>query len=279
MRRTKGGVLVIVVLGATGNIGRVLVDRLLAAGERVRAVTRDPTQARFPAGVDVVRADRVPDILVGSEALFALQAGSMDLRPLLAGAGAEGVQRVVLVSSLLAQTHPNSLIGQASRQMERAVRESGLNWTVLRPWEFASNTVAWAPAIRETGVVRVPTAGKASPVVHPGDIAAVALHALTEAGHHGQTYPLSGPVELTMRQKVQAIGAALHRELVVEIGRGSEANEPSAPQPPDAVTAALMIPGVSQLDSPGTLPTIEEVTGTPALSFEHWAHEHANSFR
>ncbi|MGK5698343.1 SDR family oxidoreductase, partial [Streptomyces sp. URMC 128] len=77
--------------------------------------------------------------------------------------------------------------------VERLLKDSGMAWTILRPTQFASNALWWAQSIRDQGVVRAPYADIGLPTIHPADIAAVARVALTEPGHRGRTYALTGP--------------------------------------------------------------------------------------
>ncbi|MDA2804893.1 SDR family oxidoreductase [Nocardiopsis suaedae] len=264
----------ILVTGATGNIGRPLVRTLLREGAPVRALTRDAVRAAADGAVpgpavaaegDLERPTTLRAALDGVRALFLLPTGREDAPGVLRAAADAGVERVVAVSSLLAATHPSSAMGRAALRTERAVLGSRLAWTVLRPWEFASNTLAWAPAVRGTGVVAVPTAGVPSPVVDPGDIAAVAARALTEEGHGGRYYPLTGPEALTPYDKARAIGEAVGREVKFDATGGERGGR--TPH------------GVCGYDAPAPAATVQEVAGRPARSFAEWAREHADAFR
>ncbi|WP_026152817.1 SDR family oxidoreductase [Actinopolyspora halophila] len=273
----------ILVTSATGNVGDYLVRRLHGSGFAVRALTRDPARARVPSGVEVVEGDldspaSLGEVFDGVTGFFALGTTG-DLSGVLRTASAAGVKRVVLVSTFLARTHPDSAIGRGSLEAERLVRESDLEETVLRPWEYASNVVAWAEQVRTEGVVRPLRAGLPSPAVHPADIAALAAHALTEPGHAGEVYPLTGPEELTPRDKVRALGEALGRELGYAERQDRRELERLSEQAPDEATAGLMIPGVCSLESPGVTDTVERITGSPARGFGQWAAENVHLFR
>jgi uncharacterized protein YbjT (DUF2867 family) len=135
----------IVVTGATGNVGRPLVGALAAAGERVTAVSRRP--ADLPKGVahrqaDLAEPESLRPVLDGAEALFLLVAGSgekINPHAIVDVAKAGGVRRVVLLSSQGAGTRPGSIAHSHLRAFEDAVRESSMTSTVLRPGGFASN--------------------------------------------------------------------------------------------------------------------------------------------
>ncbi|MFJ4773064.1 SDR family oxidoreductase [Streptomyces uncialis] len=178
----------ILVTGATGNVGRQVVVQLLATGIPVRTLTRHPESARLPEGVTVAGGDLPdPDSLEG--ALKGVSAVFL-IWPFLTTEGAPGVlevaarhvRRIVHLSSsgvdddAERQTDP---INQPHADMERLVEGSGLGWTVLRSNTIASNARGWADQIRATHVVRGPGIA-ATAVVHEHDVAAVAVHALTD---------------------------------------------------------------------------------------------------
>ncbi|TQN31657.1 uncharacterized protein YbjT (DUF2867 family) [Haloactinospora alba] len=273
----------IVVTGATGNIGAALVRQLNASGVPLRALTRDANRAQVPSGVEVIEGDpqhteTLKRSLDGADRIFLIPQAVGGTAPVLETARHLGVRHVVLVSSLLAQTHPESFIGRSARKNEQEAQDSGLAWTLLRPWEFASNTLAWAPTIRGEGTVRVPFSGLPSPAVHPSDIAAVAARALSEEGHHTQTYPLTGPQSLTPREKTQAIATAVGRELRFDEYHSPQELRRIADEAPDHTAQGLMVPGVCALESPGALSTVQTVTGSPARTFQQWVHDNSEAF-
>ncbi|MFF3511507.1 SDR family oxidoreductase [Streptomyces sp. NPDC002573] len=147
----------ILVTGATGTIGSEVVRQLVARGEKVRALTRDPANARVPGRVEAARGhhrDRasVDAALVGAEVAFLVgQFGPEDAdngRGLVAAARAAGVRRIVKLSAIGTGDPALGPIGTWHLPGEQAVRDSGLEWTILRPSAFASNTLAWAAAVR-----------------------------------------------------------------------------------------------------------------------------------
>ena len=274
----------IVVTGATGNVGSVVVRRLAERGVPARALTRDVGRAVVPSGVDVVEGDLTrPESLrpawEDAESLFLLTTGNEDSAAILDSARQAGVEHVVLVSSLLARPHPESPIGRGALQGERAVRDSGLSWTILRAWEFSSNAVWWAPSIREHGTVRATGVDAASPVIDPADIAAVAVAALTERGHEGRTYALTGPAEVTVRERVRILGRVLGRNLVLEEMSAAEALENLKRFMPEEVAESMIGTDSGADRGPGVLSTVESVTGAPARTFHEWALDHTDAFR
>ncbi|MER5310200.1 NAD(P)H-binding protein [Streptomyces sp. NPDC002773] len=273
----------ILVAGATGNVGGELLRQLRAEGVPVRALSRNPGRAALPADVDVVAGDFAdPESLAkafsGVEALFLMMSGNETA--VVEEAARAGVRRIVLLSSVAVETRPESLIGRVHRDAERAVEASGLEGTFLRPGQFASNTRAWAAQIAQGDVVRTPFAGVGLPAIHPGDIAAVARTALTEDGHAGAVYPLSGPRPVTPVEQVAAIGEAIGRKLRhEEITAERAGEEMSAFMPAEIVAATLDFLGHPTVTETQALPTVEKVTGKPARTFAQWARDNADGFR
>ncbi|MCX4617336.1 MULTISPECIES: SDR family oxidoreductase [Streptomyces] len=207
----------IVVTGATGNVGRPLTQALAEAGEQVTAVSRHA--AAVPDGVRHVPADLaepqgLTPALDGAKALFLLLSGDLhapEARPIdiIDLAAASGVRRVVLLSSQGVATRPLGPSRIAMRAVEDALRESGLDWAVLRPGGFASNALAWAESVRTQGMVAAPFGDVGVPIVDPADIAEVAAACLLDDRHTGGVFELTGPEVITPRQQTEAVAAAL----------------------------------------------------------------------
>ncbi|UZJ33556.1 SDR family oxidoreductase [Streptomyces endophytica] len=207
----------IVVTGATGNVGRPLTRVLTEAGEQVTAVSRHA--AAVPDGVRHAAADLaepagLTPVLDGAKALFLLLSGDLHApgaRPadIVGLAKASGVRRIVLLSSQGVATRPLGPSRVAMRALEDVLRESGLEWAVLRPGGFASNALAWAESLRTRRVVAAPFGDVGVPVIDPADIAEVAAACLVDDRHTGGVYELTGPEVITPRQQAQATAAAL----------------------------------------------------------------------
>ncbi|GAA2586771.1 MULTISPECIES: SDR family oxidoreductase [Streptomyces] len=207
----------IVVTGATGNVGRPLTQALAEAGEQVTAVSRNA--AAMPDGVRHVAADLaepagLAPALDGAKALFLLLSGdlhALDARPadIIGMAAARGVRRIVLLSSQGVSTRPLGPTRVAMRALEDTLRESGLDWAVLRPGGFASNAFAWAESVRTRGTVAAPFGDVGIPVVDPADIAEVAAACLLDDRHNGGVYELTGPEVITPRRQAQTIASEL----------------------------------------------------------------------
>jgi uncharacterized protein YbjT (DUF2867 family) len=274
----------ILVTGATGNVGGELVRALVEAGEVVRALSRGERSA-LPAGVEAVAGDLDrPDSLSGAltavRGVFLLP-GFRDMPGVLAEIRRAGVERVVLLSGSSAPAGDMSnAISRYMIRSEAAVRESGVPWTVLQPSGFMSNALQWAPQLRAGDVVRAPFAGVRIATIDPYDIAAVAARALLSDEHEGSSYRLSGPEALLPADRVRVLGAVLGRDLRFEGQSDAEARaEMSATTPPEYVDAFFSFYADGTLDESKVLPTVQEITGRPPRTFEQWAEAHADAFR
>ncbi|GAA4211668.1 SDR family oxidoreductase [Actinocatenispora rupis] len=282
----------VLVTGATGTVGRHVVDHLRAAGHPVRALTRDPARARLPADVEVVAGDitdtdTLAPAFAGVRAAHLITFGGA-YRPLtnatelVAAAEAAGVERVTLLG------------GWQESALEPAVRASSLAWTQLRPLEFMGNTLAdWGPELRATGAVREPYGDRCSAPVDEYDIGAVAAVALTADGHAGATYQLTGPAVLTPRDKVRILAGATGRALRFEELSPERTRAEWAAAPPDRLLFSVLADApvaeriefllrVYGADDPrGHVVTddVARVTGRPARTFAEWAARHADRFR
>ncbi len=286
----------ILVTGATGNVGRLVVNNLVAAGAHVRALTRNPAVASFPKEVEVVGGDlRQPDTLSaaldGVERMYLFPVPAT-ARQVVERAKAAGVRRIVVLSS-------GAVTGGVDTDfhlpVERAVEESGLEWTHVRPGEFMLNKLwLWGPSIRAERVVRDPFPESAWYPVHERDIADVAAIALLQDGHAGKAYTLNGPELISHRAQVRAIAEAIGEEIRFEQVTPQEARALYLKQGGFAAANADFLLGFADYSggesdpeskaefdprSLPPLPTAEPVTGKPARTFAQWARDHVSDFR
>ena len=276
----------ILVTGATGKVGRQLVMQLAAHGTAVRAVARDPDAAGLPAGVEVIRADladagSLAPHLTGIDAAFLLwpftsPGAAADLAPGVVNSIARQVPRIVYLSAHAAADRPDSFWAR----VEHLVEASAAEWTFLRSAGFAANALIWADQIRAGDVVRWPYGAAARSLVHERDLATVARLALTEDGHAGARYVLTGPSRLTQAEQVQAIGMASGRQLRWEELPREAARKQLAAACGDAAFAdSALNTWAGFVRKPEILTTtVQELTGTPARSFGQWAADHADDF-
>lgn len=273
----------ILVTGATGNVGGALAALLTESGLPFRALTRNVNNPAIPSGMPVVAGDltapeTLPAAFAGVESLFLVRTGNE--AAVLAEAERAGVRRVVFLSSLAAHTRPASMIGGGHLQAEQLVAESRLQWTILRPGLLASNTRLWAHMVRELGEVHAPFAEVGLPAIHPADIAAVTLAVLGGEGHAGQIYTLSGPELVTPVQRAQALADALGRPLPfkeIDIEEARRQLTPFMPEPIADETLALT--GSPLPEELPVLPTVQQLVGRPAKTFSDWARDFVHYFR
>ena len=275
----------IVVTGATGNVGGEVVAALSARGQRVRAVVRDPQRASLPAGVEVVHGDlELPESLTsslaGARAVFLL-GGWGDMTGLMRRIADAGVRHVVLLSSrCVIGGKADNPITHMWLDSEAAVRDSGVEWTILRPSSFHANALRWLPQLREGDLVQAPWPQVAVASIDPADIAAVAAIALTEAGHEQTELVLSGPEPLTPGQQVAILADVLERPLRYEPLSDEAARARMATDtPPSFIEAFFRFYTDGEFDDSIVLDTIERITGRPPCTFTGWAQAHAEAFR
>ena len=286
----------ILVTGAIGVIGRAVVAQLIEADVDVRVLTRDPPHAQLPARAEIVRGDlndpaTLSPAFRGLDRMF-LFAVPQTAREVVALACRSGIKRIVVLS---AGAVTFGMDTEFHLPVERAVEASGLEWTHVRPGEFAYNKVAlWGPSIRAERRVRYPNPDRLQVCpVHEQDIAAVATHALLDEGHVGKAYTFTGPGRISLRDQVQAIASAIgesisFEEVTIEEalriareygGRTQETAEVMLgfialyPRPESAST-----PKTSTADR-DALPTIAEILGEPARTFQQWAVDHVSDFQ
>src|SRR5215472_15466193 len=280
----------ILIIGATGTVGRQVASQLASAGVKARALVRQPDAARLPAEIEVVRGDLTfPEALDrslnGVDTVFLVwTAPPVGVTPALERI-ASHADRIVFLSAPFKTLHPFFQQPNPSRalaeQIERLIESSGLQWTFLRPGMFAANALRWwAPQIRAGDVVRWPYLAAPTAPVDERDIAAVAVRALSEDGHSGAEYVLTGPQSLTQFEQVSTIGRAIGRSLRIEEMSPDEARREWLPTWPAFVVNMLLDAWAAAIGQPAFVTsTIQEITTSPPRTFLDWATDHANRFR
>ncbi|WP_019202435.1 SDR family oxidoreductase [Tsukamurella sp. 1534] len=261
----------ILVTGATGNIGRKVVDELLARGATdVRALTTNPAKARLPEGVQAFPGFiGKPETLDGEHGDAFEGVTAMYLAPypataaeVLRRAREAGVQYVVATSG-----------GAHWQELTDTINASGLDVTNLGPGEFLENFSGWAGQVAE-GVVREPYPEAGSAPIGMGDIASVAAALLTaedRTPHVGRMYELTGPEYLTRPQMAAQIGEGIGRAVRFEQISREAAEEMLRPQMGDMASwyLDLLASSVEWKQQPNDL--VERLTGRPATSLKQWA--------
>lgn len=272
------------VTGATGNVGTELVRVLADRDERVRALTRGDRPAGLPPAVETVAGDlNRPDslglALAGVHGVFLLP-GYQDMPGLLSAIRDAGVERVVQLSGgAAASGDMSNAISAYMIRSESAVRDSGLQWTILRPSAFMSNALRWLPQLAAGDVVRAPFATARTACVDPYDIAAVAAEALLHDRHGGRTYLPTGTESLLPSDQVRILAGVLDRDLRFEAQLDGEAREQMMTTTPvEYVDAFFDFYVTGTLDESQIRTTVHDLTGRPPRTFEQWASAHQDAF-
>jgi uncharacterized protein YbjT (DUF2867 family) len=270
----------ILVTGATGNVGGEVVRRLAADGAPVRALARRPDAVSLPDRAEVAAGDlshpeTLDGALAGVEALFLL--GGFDtMADVLERAARAQVRRVVLLTSrCVVGGRPDNAVTGMWMESEAVFDRSGLPGTVLRPSGFQSNVLRWSDQLRAGDVVRAPWADVPIAAIDPADIAAVAAVALRSGDYEGQALTISGPQSLSARQQLAVVADVLDRPLRFEPQPDAEARKEMAETMPEPfVDAQFRFFSGGEYDDSAVVDTVERVTGRPAGTLHAWAEAH-----
>jgi uncharacterized protein YbjT (DUF2867 family) len=283
----------IVVTGATGNIGRRIVGDLQAGGTPCRAFVRDPAKADalLGDGVETAVGDFADTASIrvavnGADAVL-LSSGNdprqveYEANVIDAVLATDPRCRLVKISSVGATaTSPAAFVAWHGRSEAHLIR-SGLPFTVLRANFFMSNLFAAAEAIAHSGQLAAPAGDARIAMVDPGDVAACAVAVLTGSGHESRTYEVTGPEALTYPQVAGTLSAVLGRSVAFV----------DAPSP--AVRQGLVDAGLREWFADGlitlfaalrdgiaaaTTDTVHTLTGRPPRTLAEFLRDHAKVF-
>lgn len=273
----------ILVTGATGNVGGEVVRLLHESGQPVRILSRNPGKASFPSAVEIAVGDlsspkTLAAALDGVKKVFLVRTPGSDAFPQLAKDA--GVEHIVFLSSGAIDSPSETAIGKNHLDTENLIRQSGVKWTFLRPGAFMTNALQWAPSIRAEGIVRAPFGDVGNAPIDPRDIASVGAAALTSSGHDEQIYRLTGPEVVTPEQQVQILSSVLGRDI-----RFEEVPESVAEQnmkkfaPPEIVDSIFTLIKDGKNHGEHVTNTVKDVTGLHARTFDQWATDYAHLFK
>lgn len=274
------------VTGATGLIGRPLVRALLAEGVRVRAVTRDVSNADIPSGVEPVHPNDVAAALSGVDGVFVHPRATLgSIHGLLDAAVEEGVPKVVVMSAINVDDEPDHqpsrFNGDRNTEAELAVVSCGLPWVAVRPGSFAANTLGmWRGQMAFGDTIRSPYGAFAEAVIHERDVAEVIASALLDDALLGRTLAVTGPEALTPEEMVAVLSAAIDRPLAFE------------EMPPEMAAEGMIRSGLDEGfvgallsryeretgRQPAVTTEVEAVLGRPARAFADWAADHVRDW-
>lgn len=214
----------ILVVGATGRVGRELVKLLVQHGESVRVATRNPSLAssRFDnrtvhaVEFDYDRPETFAPAIAGAERVFlTVRPGDNHsdeaALPLLHLAKKAKVQRIVDLTAMGVEQDESFML----RILEKHVESSGIPYTHLRPNWFMQNfdSGPMFADIRATGALHLPAADASVSFVDVRDVATVGFVALTEGGHDGKAYTLTGKESLSYFRVVEELSRVSGRSI------------------------------------------------------------------
>lgn len=279
------------VIGATGNIGSRVVQRLVDSGARPSVFVRSARRARslFGDHVDIHVGDlekpgcSLATALAGVDGVFLVTDGS-DLekrdRAVAFAARHAGVRHVVKLSTLDVRTGIGT--GPWHERGEDAVRESGMAFTFIQAAGFMSNVLGWSESIRREGVLRSSTGGGKIAFIHPDDIAAVAAAALTTRDHDGQSLVITGRKALSYGEMAAAVGRAIRKPVGFEEISDEQAYARTAEWAGEGLYVDALV-DIWRAVREGRLDTVTDevkrVTGRQPIPFDQWAAENAASFQ
>ena len=280
----------VLVTGATGNTGRALVDALTRRGAPVRAMVRSGAdRGKLPAGVPAVVADfddpeSIAAALTGAERAYLVTPSSEQAedqqRRFADQAAKAGLGHLVVLSQLGADEGSPVRFLRYHAAVEQHVRDLGLPYTFLRPNLFFQGLLTVAGSIAAEGRLYAPIGDAKVSAVDVRDIAAVAAVALTEPGHEGATYTLTGPASITHAQMAAALTAALGRGVTfVDVPPEAVAGRLRGILPPWQVEGLLEdYAHYRRGEAAAVSPAVAEVTGRPPRDIQQFARDYAPAF-
>jgi uncharacterized protein YbjT (DUF2867 family) len=281
----------ILVIGGTGNIGGEVLRLLSQAGVPARALARNLQKAQKLPGVtwvagDLARPATLTTAFDGAKTVFLLTHYLEDMVELqhnaIVAARAAGATHVVKVSAFAASDHSNAPIGRWQYQVEKELQASGLGWTMLRPHHFMQNLLAQAPYVIKDGAIYSPSGDGKIPYIDASDIAAVAFVTLTQPGHQGKKYVLTGSEAMSYREAAEIIGGVIGKKVrfVDESSEEARARRVREGVPPAVIESILAI-GAYQRAGGKTVTitnTVAELTGRPPRTVAEFIQENASVF-
>ncbi|HEX6678863.1 MAG TPA: SDR family oxidoreductase [Actinomycetes bacterium] len=261
----------VLVTGATGNVGSRVIKELRGRGVPVRAFVRDADQASAVLGpeVDLAVGDfakpaSIEAALDGVDALF-LACGNLPPqvefeRNVIDAAARAGVRRLVKLSALGARFGSPVDFWDWHAQIERHLQASGIQWVVLRPRFYMSNLLGSVETIRSAGAIFAPAEGVKVPMIDPLDVAATAATVLSDDGHEGQTYELTGPEAITFH------------DVAAQVSRVTGRPARFVPVPESAALDALLQTGMPDWMAHNIMTVFAELREDPAAQVTDAVH-------
>jgi uncharacterized protein YbjT (DUF2867 family) len=278
---------VILVVGATGNVGGEVAAQLSEMSVPVRALLRNPQGANIPEEIERVRGDlsqpeTVAEALHGVDSVFLMMPPASANIPAFAERASGRVRQIVFVSSAAVRDDEvaSDPLAMLHADAEKAIERSGVEWTFVRPGYYATNTIRWwGRQLRDGDVIRWPFGALSLAPIDPRDIARVAVRALVGEGHSGAKYVLTGPQAVTFAEQVETIGNVLGRKLRYDEVPPETVYELLTDLPRPVLDMILETWKSLLGKSPVLTNAVERVTGSPAHSFGDWVRRNTDAFQ
>jgi uncharacterized protein YbjT (DUF2867 family) len=279
----------VLITGATGKIGGQVIAKL-ESRVAIRAFCRNAASANLPESIEIAQGD-LTDVGDFEKALQDIDTVFLiwpllpvdKAKPLIDAIAHRGKSLVYLSSANAGDPvdRVSNPISGAHYEVEQLIEARVLEWTMIRPTAFASNTLMfWSDQIRNTGRVQWPLPSARLSVIHDGDIAAVIAQVITSGSYSRQKLLLTGPAVLTPIEELEEIGRAIGRTLIFEEMTVAAARTQMFNWGlPESIADGVLGYWARKVDNPEPLTdTVEQVTGRKARSFQAWAAENAPKF-
>ncbi len=275
----------ILVTGATGNIGKFLVEKLVKDGHFVKAFTRNPERANFNEKIEICKGDltnkeEILQALNGVDKAFLLLA-NISADPFIEVASQIGLKHLVFLSSYSVEIDwksKNNFIAKHHAEVENKIKLSGIPYTFLRPAGFMTTAFQWLGSIKVQGIAFLPYPDVTHAVIHSKDIALSAAEVLKNNSHIGKSYFLSGPELISPREMVKQISEFIGKELnVIQPERQQTINMMTHNLPLSIIEAILELlessPKIIEVSE-----NVRRLTHTKGITFKTWIKENEEFF-
>jgi uncharacterized protein YbjT (DUF2867 family) len=281
----------ILVTGSTGKVGSQVVQQLAADGVNVRAAVQATSNVNAikrvgaePAVIDFKNPGTFQPALRGVERIFMVTPFVPNMVEIVSNLVEQikkaGIKQIVRLSAMGADAEPAITLGRWHREAEKVIEASGIGYTVLRPNIFMQNYLSM-PSIKTQGAFYMPTGdGKAS-FVDTRDIAAVAVAALTQSGHEGKAYEVTGPAALDNYQVAEILSKASGKKIEYvsvsedDARKGMRNND----IPEWAIDVLLELYAIQRAGHASEIsPAVEQITGKKPIAFEEFAKDYVEDF-